>query len=82
MGRVAGRGGDGGRSSFAGDDEFFSHEVLNLSARTNVSYRILPVNGLKTQALSGLKAVLYAEQRSTRPELAAICSTLSERAAC
>jgi hypothetical protein len=48
-------------SSFAGDNEFFSHELLNLMARTNVSYSIVAVDGLRPDDLNGLRAAVYPD---------------------
>lgn len=48
-------------SSFAGDDEFFSHELLNLTARTNVSYSIIFSGAVRPEALRGLRAVVYPD---------------------
>lgn len=56
-------------SSFSGDDEFFSHELLNLTARTNVSYSIVMKEGLRPESLRGLRAVIYPD---TAPPSAAV----------
>lgn len=48
-------------SDFSGDNEFFSHELLNLTARTNVSYRILLKDSLQPEALAGLRAAVYPD---------------------
>jgi hypothetical protein len=56
-------------SSFSGDNEFFSHEVLNLAARTDVSYSILEKGSLKPEALRGLRAVLYPDSDAPSAEL-------------
>jgi hypothetical protein len=56
-------------SSFSGEQEFFSHEVLNLTARTNVSYRILEKDGLRPEALVGLRAVVYPDSDPPSAEL-------------
>jgi hypothetical protein len=46
-------------SDFAGDNEAFSHELLNLLARAGQHYRILPKD--KAPDLEGLRAVIYAD---------------------
>lgn len=56
-------------SSFSGDNEFFSKEVLNLTARTNVSYRIFQKDELRPDALQGLVAVIYPDSDAPSPEL-------------
>ena len=45
-------------SSFSGDNEAFSGEVLNLLARTTEQYRIIPEQNFTPAALTGLRAVL------------------------
>ena len=50
-------------SSFAGDNEFFSHELLNLMARTNVSYGIVETTRFRPEALRGLRAALYPDSQ-------------------
>lgn len=45
-------------SSFSGDNEAFSGEVVNLLARTTEQYRIIPDNGFSATSLTGLRAVL------------------------
>lgn len=56
-------------SSFAGGDEFFSHELLNLTARTNVPYSIVTKTGLRPESLRGLHAAIYPD---TEPPSAAV----------
>jgi len=46
-------------SDFAGDNEAFSRELLNLLARAGQHYRILPKD--KAPDLEGLRAVIYAD---------------------
>jgi hypothetical protein len=46
-------------SDFAGDNEAFSRELLNLLARAGQHYRILPKN--TAPDLEGLRAVIYAD---------------------
>jgi hypothetical protein len=48
-------------SDFAGQNEFMSHEILNLVARTNQQYRILLKARMTESSLRGLKAVLYPD---------------------
>jgi len=48
-------------SSFSGPNEFFSHELLNLMARTNVSYGIVPTDFFRPDRLVGLRAALYPD---------------------
>ena len=51
-------------SDFAGDNEFLSHEVLNLLARANQPYRAIPLEQASPESLAGLKAVLYVNRQS------------------
>ena len=48
-------------SSFSGDDEFLSHELLNLLTRTTEQYRIIPKARFSTNSLSDLQAALYID---------------------
>ena len=48
-------------SDFSGDNEYMSHEVLNLLARNNQQMRVLPLAGLTASSLNGLRAVIYAD---------------------
>ena len=48
-------------STFAGKDEFLGQEVLNLAARRNLLYRVLDRSMPASQALAGLRAVLYLD---------------------
>ncbi len=48
-------------SDFAGRNEFMSHELLNLTARTNQQYRIIPKSRPSPRSFAGLKAVLYTD---------------------
>ena len=45
-------------SSFSGDDEAMSWEVLKLLTRTNEQYRVIPNGSFSAKSLSGLQAVL------------------------
>jgi hypothetical protein len=56
-------------SSFAGDDEYMGHEVLNLAARRNLLYRVLDRKMPATQRLEGLRAVLYVDTEAPEPAL-------------
>jgi hypothetical protein len=58
-------------SSFAGKDEYMGQELLNLSARRNLLYRILDRSRADSQKLDGLRAVLYVDSDSPAPELRA-----------
>src|ERR1035437_8854961 len=58
-------------SSFAGKDEFLGQEVLNLSARHNLLYRVLDRSMPASHKLKGLRAVLYMDSDSPSPELKA-----------
>jgi len=66
-------------SSFAGDNEFFSGEVLNLMARTNVSYGILMKSRLQPDALRRLRAVLYPDADPPAPQLRQALLEFAER---
>jgi hypothetical protein len=48
-------------SDFAGDNEFFSHEMLNLLARAGSHNVVLRKDGLTAARMKGLRAVLYAD---------------------
>jgi len=54
-------------SDFAGPNEFFSHEMLNLLGRAGLHYRILRKDA--PLALSGLKAVIYADSDAPSAEV-------------
>jgi hypothetical protein len=56
-------------SSFSGDNEFFSHELLNLMARTNISYGIVGTAGFRPEALAGLRAALYPDTQPPPAEV-------------
>jgi len=66
-------------SSFAGNDEFFSQELLNLTARTNVSYSIVPSGGLRPEALRGLRAVVYPDAGTPSAEVRQVLLDFVER---
>jgi hypothetical protein len=48
-------------SDFSGENEFVSHELLNLLTRTTEQYRIIPKGRFSVSSLGGLKAVLYSD---------------------
>ena len=56
-------------SSFSGDNEFFSHELLNLMARTNISYGIVETGGFRAAALGGLRAAVYPDSQPPAAEV-------------
>jgi len=56
-------------SSFSGDNEFFSHELLNLMARTNISYGIVETGRFGPEALGGLRAVVYPDTQPPPAEV-------------
>jgi hypothetical protein len=51
-------------SDFAGDDEFFGRELLNLLARAGAHTLPLPKAGLTAGAMGGLRAVIYADEKA------------------
>lgn len=56
-------------STFAGANEFLSHELLNLLARTNQQYRILVKGASAELDCRGLRALLYVDNDPLPPEL-------------
>jgi len=48
-------------SDFAGDNEFFSHELLNLMARAGLHYRIVLKDRLSAGSFEGLRAISYTD---------------------
>lgn len=56
-------------SSFAGDDEYMGQEMLNLSARRNLLYRILDRSLLASHKFDGLRAVVYVDNSAPAPAL-------------
>ena len=56
-------------SDFAGGNEFFSQELLNLLARAGQHCRILPKNGIADASLVGLRAAIYADAEPPPPAL-------------
>ncbi len=66
-------------SSFGGDNEFFSHELLNLMARTNISYGMVQTAGLRPEALHGLRAVVYPDGNPPAADLRQALLDFAER---
>lgn len=56
-------------SSFSGDNDFFSHELLNLLTRTTEQYRIIPKTRLSPSSFSKLQAALYPDSDPPSAEL-------------
>jgi transposase len=56
-------------SDFTGDNEFFSHELLNLMGRAGLHYRILPKDRISATSFESLRAVSYTDATSPSPEL-------------
>ncbi|MCX6624830.1 MAG: hypothetical protein NTY38_27965, partial [Acidobacteria bacterium] len=57
-------------SGFSGEDEMLSTEVLNLSTRRGLHYRVLLKERTGGASFAGLKALLYADAAQPKPELA------------
>jgi hypothetical protein len=49
-------------SDFTGENEFIATELLNLLARRQVGYRIIPATRVESGDTHGLRALLYASQ--------------------
>jgi hypothetical protein len=56
-------------SDFSPKNEFLSNEILNLVARANQQYRVIPAGRLADSSLNGLRAVLYADADPPAPDL-------------
>jgi hypothetical protein len=56
-------------SDFSGSNELLGQELLNLSARTNLPYRILLKAKVSSSSLQGLRAVLYADAEPPAPDV-------------
>lgn len=54
-------------SNFSGTNEFMTHGILNLVARTNQQYRIILKGRVSESSFSGLRAVLYADDQPPAP---------------
>ena len=64
-------------STFAGDNEFMSTEVLNLAARHNLLYRVIDRSVAASEDLTGLRAVLWADPQAPPAPLAARLSAFA-----
>lgn len=56
-------------SDFAGDNEFFSHELLNLMGRTGLHYRILLKDKISAASFDSLRGVSYTDATPPSAEL-------------
>jgi hypothetical protein len=56
-------------SDFRGENEFLATETLNLISRRHLPFRILEKSALQADSLTGLKAVVYADQELPGPVL-------------
>jgi len=56
-------------SDFAGRNEFFGQELLNLLGRAGLHYRILVKKGITGSSFESLRAVLYADAEPPSPAL-------------
>ena len=56
-------------SDFAGKNEFFSRELLNLLGRAGQHYRVLPKEGVSDQSFDSLRAVIYIDADPPPPGL-------------
>jgi hypothetical protein len=56
-------------SNFAGDNEFFSHEMLNLLGRAGAHYRVLPKDKVTAESFEGLRATIYMDKDAPSREL-------------
>jgi hypothetical protein len=65
-------------STFAGENEFFGTELLNLAARRNLLYRIIDRSTLQQASFSGLRAVLWADKDRPPADQAAELSAFAE----
>ncbi len=51
-------------SDFAGPNEFFAGEILNLTSRRSVPYRIIEKSRAVATPFTGLKAIVYADEQA------------------
>ncbi|HWR51268.1 MAG TPA: hypothetical protein VN428_09185 [Bryobacteraceae bacterium] len=58
-------------SSFAGEDEDFSGEILNLLARRGVPYRVYPKERAAAARFDGLLGIIYADRSAPEAALGA-----------
>ena len=56
-------------SDFTGDNEFFSHELLNLMGRAGLHYRILPKDRIVPASFDSLHGVSYTDATPPTPDL-------------
>jgi hypothetical protein len=56
-------------SDFAGDNEFFSRELLNLMGRAGLHYRILLKERISAASFESLRAVSYTDAAPPAPDL-------------
>ena len=56
-------------SDFSGANKSLSNELLNLLARTNEQYRIIPLNQASASSFGGLKALIYVDADPPIPDL-------------
>jgi hypothetical protein len=49
-------------SDFTGDNEYFSHELLNLMGRAGLHYRVLPKDKISAASFESLRAVSYTDE--------------------
>ncbi len=54
-------------SDFSGANEFLSHEMLNLLARTNQQYRVVPKIGAGAASFKGLRALVCVDADEPAP---------------
>ena len=66
-------------SDFTGANEYMSQEALNLLARANQQYRVLPAAGLSATSLSDLKAVLYIDRSPPSATLRTLLSNFVQQ---
>jgi hypothetical protein len=66
-------------SNFSGQNEFLSHEVLNLLERANIQYLVLPKTKVSEASFSRLKALLYVDQDAPGPDLRTRALEFAER---
>jgi hypothetical protein len=56
-------------SDFSAGNEFLSHEILNLVARTNQQYRVILKTKISRDDFEGLRAVVYPDEKPPDPAL-------------
>ncbi len=66
-------------SDFGGENEFLSREVLNLLARANQPYRVIPLEKAAPESLTGLKAVLYVNRKPPSSALRSALNGFAEK---